>query len=123
MRQRLARIKNKVRTYIKEIQETNELPKSKRKRAAIGMITVLSIFGISVLGSTLPAVAKNTVPTNSPGTCVQPSNAKPTSDTLIEGISGAAGVVCGLAVTSGSFVVGGVCGLIVVIGILKAQGK
>ena len=77
------------------------------------MITVLSIFGISVLGSTLSAVAKDTVPTNSPGTCVKPSSAKPTSDTLIEGMSGAAG----------SFVIGGVCGLIVVIGILKAQGK
>ena len=123
MRQRLSRIKNKVRTYIKEVQETKELPKSKRKRAAIGMIAVLSIFGISLLGSTLPAVAKDTVPANPPGTCVQPSNGKPTSDTLIEGISGAAGVICGLAVTSSSFIIGGVCGLIVVIGILKAQGK
>ena len=123
MRQRLVRIKNKVKTYIKEVQETKKLPKSKRKRAALGMITVLSIFGISLLGSTLPAVAKDTVPGNAPGTCVQPATSKPTSDTLLEGLSGAAGVVCGLAVSSGSFIIGGLCGFVVVIGILKAQGK
>ena len=125
MRQRLKNIKSKLKNYIKEAQETKDLPKSKLKRATIGMITVLSIFGISLLGSTLPAVAKDKVPTNTPkpGTCVQSSSAQPTSDSIVQGLEGAAGVVCALAISSGSFIVGGVCGLIVVIGILKVQGK
>ena len=120
MRQRLKNIKNKLKNYIKEAQETKDLPKSKVKRATIGMITVLSIFGISLLGSTLPAIAKDKMPTNTPkpDTCVQP-----TSDSIVQGLEGAAGVVCALAISSGSFIVGGVCGLIVVIGILKVQGK
>jgi hypothetical protein len=35
----------------------------------------------------------------------------------------AVSMVCGLAISSGSFLISGVCELIVVIGILKAQGK
>ena len=122
MRQRLKNIKNKLKNYIKEAQETKELPKSKVKRAAIGMMTVFSIFGISLLGSTLPAVAKDQMPTNTPkpDTAIQP---RPTSDSIIQGLEGAAGTVCVLAISSGSFIVGGLCGLIVVIGILKVQGK
>ena len=122
MRQRLKNIKSKLKNYIKEAQETKDLPKSKLKRATIGMITVLSIFGISLLGSTFPAVAKDKAPTNTPqpGTC---PSAQPTSDSIVQGLEGAAGVVCALAISSGSFIVGGVCGLIVVIGILKVQGK
>lgn len=125
MRQRLKNIKNRLKNYIKEAQEIKDLPKSKVKRAAIGMITILSLFGISLLGSTLPAIAKDKMPTTTPTTpnSVQAPSAKPSSESIIQGLEGAAGVVCALAVSSGSFVVGGVCGLIVVIGILKVQGK
>lgn len=125
MRQRLKNVKNKLKNYIKEAQETKDLPKSKVKRATIGMITVLSIFGISLLRSTLPAIAKDKRPTNTPkpDTCVQPPRAQPTSDSIVQSLEGAAGVVYTLAISSGSFIVGGICGLIVVIGILKVQGK
>jgi len=71
------------------------------------MITILSIFGIILLGSTLPGVAKNKLPGNAPGTCVQPAGGKPTSDILLEGVSGVASVVYALGVSSGSFIVGG----------------
>ena len=51
MLQRLKTIKTKLKVYIKEGQETKDLSKSKIKRATISMLTVLSIFGISLLGS------------------------------------------------------------------------
>jgi hypothetical protein len=125
MRQRLKNIKNKLKNYIKEAQETKDLPKSKLKRATIDMITVLSICGISLLGSTLPAIAKDKLPTDAPkpDTCVPAPSAQLISDSIIQSLEGAAGVVCALAISSGSFVVGGLCKLIVVIGILKVQGK
>lgn len=89
------------------------------------MITVLSIFGISFLGSTLPAIAKDTVPANTPkpDTCIERPSAQPSSDSVVQGLKGAASVVCALAISSGSFIVGGICGFIVVVGILKVQGK
>lgn len=45
------------------------------------------------------------------------------SQQIINTLSGAAASICGLAITSGSFAVGIACGVVVVIGILKAQGK
>ena len=107
-------------TPINKARETKELPKSKLEHATIGMITVLSIFGISLLESKLPAIAKDKIPTNKPkpDTCVQS-----TSDSIIQGLGDAASVVCALAVNSGSFFIGGLCGLIVFIGILKVQGN
>ena len=125
MRQRLKTIKTKLKIYIKEAQETKDLPKSKIKRATIGMLTVISIFGISLLGSKLPAIAEDKMPTNTPkpDTCIQAPSAQPTSDSIVQGLEGAAGVICALAISSGSFIVGGVCGLVVVLGILKVQGK
>ncbi len=42
---------------------------------------------------------------------------------IIAGLSGAAASICALAVSSGSFLIGGICGVIVVVSILKAQGK
>ena len=58
------------------------------------------------------------MPTNTlkPDTCVQPPSAQPTSNTIVQGL-------CALAISSGSFIGGGICGLIVVIRILKVQGK
>ena len=45
------------------------------------------------------------------------------SQQIISGLSGAGATICALAISSGSFAIGSICGLIVVIGILKAQGK
>jgi len=38
-------------------------------------------------------------------------------------LSGAAATICALALSSTSFAIGAVCGVIIVVGILKAQGK
>nr|ULD16058.1 hypothetical protein [Cylindrotheca closterium] len=129
IRNKLKGYKNKLKSYIKQLQEKTELPDSKIERGALGMITVLSIFGISWLGCKLPAVAKDVVPKNTPqpgsapGTCNQPPSAKPAGELFNEGLSGAAGVVCGMAVSSGSYIVGGLCGFLVVIGILRVRGE
>lgn len=45
------------------------------------------------------------------------------SEEIVKGLSSAAASVCALIVTSGSFVIGIVCGVVVVYGILKVQGK
>lgn len=42
------------------------------------------------------------------------------SKQIISGLTGAAETICGLAAIFGSFVIGAVCGVIVVVGILKA---
>jgi len=125
VRNKLKNYKNKLKIFIKQSQEKTELPDSRIKRGALGMITVLSIFGISWLGCKLPAVAKDVAPKNTP----QPGNtagscpsAKPAGELFNEGLSGASGVVCGMAVSSGSYIVGGLCGFLVVIGILRVRG-
>ena len=65
MIQLLSRTKNKIKVikcktinYFKNIKNAKELPKSKWKRLSIGMMASLSIFGIGMFGSSLPAVAK-----------------------------------------------------------------
>lgn len=129
MESRFSKIRNKLKIYIKQLQEKTELPDSKIERGALGMITVFSIFGISWLGCKLPAVAKDVIPKDmpkpgsAPGTCNQPPSVKPAGELFNEGLSGAAGVVCGMAVSSGSYIIGGVCGFLVVIGILRVRGE
>ena len=84
---------------------------------------------MTLLTPVLSAVAKD-IPKNAPtpgpsDVCPNPANqpAITPSKELVKGLSGVAGAVCALAVTSGSFVVGVACGVVVVYGILKAQGK
>lgn len=129
------KIKN-VRTKFKTIkievkqkyQETKMHPISKRKSAIIGFTTVLSIFGVVLFSPRLVAFAKD-VP-KSPGKCpapqqpgqVAPNPQAPNVDTLSL-LSGAAGTICAGAVNSGSFILGIVCGVVVVGGILLAQNK
>ena len=108
-----------------QAKENQGKPGSKRRSAALGFSVVMSIFGLAVLGPKMAAIAKD-VPGGgkapSPSE-LAPSPAPPASDKLVEGISGAAAAICGLAVTSGSFMVGIACGVVVVYGILKVQGK
>ena len=76
-----------------------------------------------VLSAVAKDVSKNT-PTLTPGDA-SPANkpAVPPSKEILNGLAGLTGSVCALVVTSGSFVIGAACGVIVVVGILKAHGK
>jgi hypothetical protein len=128
---KITNIKNKTKKGAQKFKENFHKakikPRSKRESLFLGFTTTLSIFGIGLLVTMLPAVAKD-VPKNG----VKPGEVSPTptqkpilapSQQIISGLSGAAATMCALAVTSGSFMVGAVCGVIVVVGILKAQGK
>jgi len=131
MKSRLIKITNKLKGYknklkilVKQLQEKTELPDSKIGRGALGMITVFSIFGISWFGCKLPAAAKDLIPKNNPSPGVTPApQAKPRDQTITEVLSGMAGVICGAAATSTSYVLGGICGIIVVIAIKRLEGK
>lgn len=119
------KVQNAAQTFQKNVSEAKSEPRSKRRSLSLGFITVLSIFGVTLLAPVLPAVAKDL-----PKRGANPSNVSPAptpavvpSQEITKGLSGAAATICALAVTSGSFVIGGVCGVIVVVGILKAQGK
>jgi hypothetical protein len=92
-------------------------PRSKRKSLFFGFSTVLGIFGITLLAPILPAIAKD-LPKNG-AVCPTPAPAPLPSEKIIGGLAG----VCALAATSSSFLIGAAFGVIIVIGILKAQGK
>ena len=131
MKSRLIKINNKLKGYknklkirLKQLKGETKLPDSKIKRGALGMISVLSIFGISWFGCKLPAAAKDLVPKNNPSPGVTPApQAKPTDETITGVLGGMAGVVCGAAATSTSYLLGGICGIIVVIAIKRLEGK
>lgn len=84
---------------------------------------MLSIVGITFLSLSLPANAKDAP---KPGTPAQgqvtPAPAKH-SEKIVATLTGTAATLCALAVSSGSFLVCAACGVIVAVGILKAQGK
>ena len=122
-------------TYSKFKQQflkAKEKSGSKRKSFVFGFISVLTLFGTAKFIQVLPAVAEElpsikpeTPTTNqvSPPPDPQPAPSQVPSEQIIHGLSGAAATVCALAINSGSFAVGIACGVIVVIGILKIQGK
>lgn len=118
-------IKNGSRKFKENFQEAKSQPRSKRKSLFLGFSTVLGIFGVTLLTPVLSAVAKDMPRT--PGGASRKAPADPPvlapSQEIVHGLSGAAATVCALAVTSGSFALGAACGIIVAIGILKAQGK
>lgn len=93
----------------------------------LGFGTVLDIFGVTLLTPVLPAMAKD-IPTNRPkpsDLCPAPTQ-KPAlvpSDQIIHGLTGAVASISALAVSSSSFMIGALCGVAVVVGILKVQGK
>lgn len=130
MKKIVDRFKNRVQNFkinFKEkFKESKEKPKSKRKSFILGVTTAVGIFGITLFGPALVAVANDLPKGNPKPTDIVPAPAPvlPTSDIIIHnGLSGAAASVCALAITSGSFAVGIACGFIVVIGILHIQGK
>lgn len=121
----LTNLKNRSQKFKEKIEEAKSQPKSKRKSLLLGFTTALGIFGVTLLTPVLPAVAKD-IPKQAPKpNGVAPANqpAIAPSKEIVKGLSGIAASVCALAVTSGSFVVGAACGVVVVYGILKAQGK
>ena len=78
---------------------------------------------MTLLTPVLPAIAKEVPKAGevAPSPSNQPAIAP--SKEIVKGVSGVAASVCALAITSGSFVLGAACGLVVAFGILKAQGK
>ena len=118
-------IKNAAKKFKKNFSEDKRKPKSKRKSLFLGFTTVLGIFGLITLVPVLPAGAKD-VPKSQPGqVCPAPTQqpVQAPSQQIIKGLSGAAASLCALAVTSGSFMIEAICGIVVVVGILKAQRK
>jgi hypothetical protein len=128
-RSKVKNIKNGAQKFKENFSEAKSKPRSKRMSLLLGFTTVVSIFGVTLLASALPAITKD-IPKDTPKpgqVCPVPTPTPPPllmpSQQIISTLAGVGGSICALAVTSGSFVIGGVCGLVIVIGILKAQGK
>ena len=128
---KMTNIKNNAQNAVQEFKsnfsEAKSKPISKRKSLSLGFTIVLGIFGVTLLGSVLPAIAKDIpVPTKKPGeVCPAPSDnpALVPSQEIVGALAGVAATVGGLAVSSGPFMIGALCGLVVVVGILKAMGR
>lgn len=130
MKKIVDRFKNRVQNFKinfkKKFKESKEKPKSKRKSFILGVTTAVAIFGFTLFGPALLAVANDLPKGNPKPTDIAPAPSVPPSKEIINtgtGISGVAGSVCALAITSGSFALGIACGCIVVVGILHMQGK
>ena len=128
VRNKIRNIKNGPQKFKENFSVAKSKPRPKRNSFFLGVTTVIGIFGVTLLIPVLAAVAKD-VPKNLP-TPGEVSPAAPTqqlevvpSQQIINSISATAATVCGLAVSSSPFIFGVAFGLILVIGILKAQGK
>lgn len=120
------KFKDGVQRFKEDFSEAKSKPRSKRKSLFLGFATVLGIFGVVLVGPVLPAIAKD-IPKDTPNSSevapappTQPPTSAPARQ-VITGLSGAAAGLSTLAVSSGSFMIGAICGLIVGVGILKAQ--
>lgn len=58
-------IKNGAQKFKENFSEAKNKPRSKRKSLLLGFTTVLSIFGVTLLASVLPAIAQD-VPSPTP---------------------------------------------------------
>lgn len=148
VRNKITNIKNGAQKFSLNFSEAKSKPRSKRKSFFLGVTTVIGIFGLTLLAPVLSAVAKDVpkdvakdVPKDVPKKIPTPGEVCPapppqsalasshqksalvSSHQIINAFSGTAATICALAVSSGSFMIGAVCGVIVVIGILKAQGR
>jgi hypothetical protein len=114
--------------FNKKFKEYKEKPKSKRKHFFIGFSTVVGIFCLTLFGPALSTVAKD-IPKVSPKPTdiIPPSSVTPPlppgSEIITNTLTGLAGTVCRLSITSGSFAVGADYGFIIVIGSSYVQGK
>lgn len=129
MKKIVASFKNRVQDFKinlkKKFEESKEKPKSKRKSFILGFTTAVGIFGLTLFGPKLSAVAKD-LPKGTPKpTDIAPAQCPPpvSQELISSGLSGVVGSVCALAIKSGSFAVGIACGCLVVVGILYMQGK
>ena len=120
---KLANLKNRSQKFKEKFEEAKSQPRSKRKSLLLGFTTVLGIFGVTLLTPVLPAIAKEVPKAGEVATSPPNQPAIAPSKEIVKGVSGVAASVCALAVTSGSFVLGAACGLVVAFAILKAQGK
>ena len=121
----MTNLKNWSQEFKENFKEAKSQPRSKRKSLFLGFTAVLGIFGVTLLAPVLPAVAKD-LPKKGPKpgqVCPAPTPqpALAPSEQIITGLAGAAATICGLAVSSGSFLVGAACGVIVAVGILKSK--
>jgi len=110
------RIDETKKIFKAQYHEARQKPISKRKSAFLGFSAVMAIFGTTMLASALPAIAKD-VPAPKP-TNVAPAPKPIANQKLREGLGGFAAAVCAGAASSGSFLLGAVCGIVVVVGIL-----
>lgn len=127
-------LKDWSQTFRKNFQETKDSRKSRRKALFLGFTSSLAISGITLLTPVLSAAAKylpNNTNTSGQPRPPGPSNVCPTpnspptvsSKNIISGAAGAAATVCALAVSSGFFMLGAACDIIVAFGIIKAQNR
>lgn len=128
MKKIVDRFKNRVQNFKinfkKKFKEAKEKPKSKRKSFILGVTTAVAIFGFTLFGPALLAVAEDLPKGNPKPTDIAPAPCLPPSNEIVStSVSGLAGSLCALAITSGSFAVGVACGCFVVAGIFYMQGK
>lgn len=125
--------KNKIDSLKLSVKNSKtKLPKSRFKRSAYGMGTSLAVFGVIFFSKPLMAFAKYLPDKMCPADAAKPSP-KPRSTgvapgprptpTTVQTLSGSASVLCALAASSGSFVIGALCGAVVGVSILIVQGK
>jgi len=124
----LPRFKNSVQNFKSDFKtkfkENKEKPKGTRKFFLAGVTTAVGIFGLTLVFPSLPAIAKDLPNQINPNPDITPMAPTPPSNEIVKtSVSGLAGSACAIAVTSGSFAVGILCGCIVVMAILKVQGK
>ena len=125
---KITNIKNKAQNVAQVFKEnfkkSKETPRSKIKSLLLGFTTVI---GVLLVPPVLSVIAKK-IPKKAP----KPSNVCPTppktlailpSKIIVTGLDDATATICSLAISSGSFVIDGICGVIVVVGILKTQVK
>jgi hypothetical protein len=146
-------ITNFRRSFETKSKEYRLTRRSKRKSFAIGFTTSLSLFSMAIFSRALIAYAKDLpipgptgpgvvpdpgtglVPGPTPGQIPVPApNPRavvtprapvlpPINSPANTNLSGMAGSFCAVAVTTGSWVLGAVCGLIVAAGILHLEKK
>lgn len=128
MKKIVDRFKNRVQNFKinfkKKFKESKEKPKSKRKSFILGVTTSVAIFGFTLFGPALLAVAKDLPQGNPKPTDLVPvPSGTPSNKIISYGLSAKAASVCALALTSASFAAGVVCGCLVVVGMLHLEAK